>query len=150
MVPLHRYAREAASNTIGPDGCPPAACVDATSVKRMPSLCADVFYCGSLAEPLWWKCGWGHGNLTKMLQQHVGRANAKAAWNEVVLDASGVVLPDSIAAFFYTAQASSEQRASLRDDHHAFLNAFHRHSGETPLLRYDPSATRDPFVEVNS
>ena len=141
------YAHDGFSNTLA-RGCPEASCSD----PRL-SGCASSFYCRSLGEQLWWKCGWRANATATMLTAHQSRAGSKAAFNEVVIEAADLRLPVGIAAFFYAAAATPTQREAIAAAHQAFCNRFARSHAATPLLEYDPDPEAvggsGPFREVN-
>ena len=84
-----------------------------------------------------------------MLEAHAGSAASKTTANEVVLEASALALPGSVAAFFYAASATPVQREAVTDAHRSFLNRFHRDHSATPLLLYDRDRGAAPFREVS-
>ena len=127
------------------DGCPTPEC-DAS---------CGVYFCKQTSEELWWKCGWRADQLKAMLTMHARlRHNSdfriggnEVTYNEVVLDPAAYfgALPRSVAAFFYTAKANSEQRASARKAHARFLAKYGGLAKGTPLLEYDSSRRGEPF-----
>ena len=136
------YSHEAHSNSV-PTGCPDANCTD----PRLPG-CASSFYCRP-HEQLWWKCGWRGAQLKEMLAAHASRAGSKTAYNEVVLEAESVRLPEGVAAFWYSSMATPRQIEGITAAHHEWLNRFTQSHGAMPLLRYDPERS-EPFREVNT
>ena len=126
------YAHD--GNSIGLlGGCPNEKCID----PRIAG-CANAFVCRSVSDMIWWKCGWrGKSNLKSMLSSHVARAGAKTAYNEVVIERDSIALPSSIAAFFYTSDATDTQKDAVIDAHQAFLNIYHRDHSSVPLVVYE-------------
>ena len=138
-------ARSGFTFNIPNDGCPTPDC-DAN---------CGVFFCKQTSEELWWKCGWRGDQLKAMLTMHARlRHNGafriggnEVTYNEVVIDTAGYfgTMPRSVAAFFYTAKANPEQRASARKAHERFLAKYGGLAKGTPLLVYDSSKRGEPF-----
>jgi hypothetical protein len=138
-------ARSGFTFNIPNDGCPTPDC-DAN---------CGVYFCKQTSEELWWKCGWRGDQLKAMLTMHARlRHNGafriggnEVTYNEVVIDTAGYfgTMPRSVAAFFYTAKANPEQRASARKAHERFLAKYGGLAKGTPLLVYDSSKRGEPF-----
>ena len=101
------FSRDGFTYNIFPDGCPDPACTDAGA--------CGVFYCGSIADEFWWKCGWRPTQVRTQGLSHPGLA--------LCSDLSSVLEP------------SRGQLASMMSMHERLRAGHADHSNYNELVR---------------